>query len=189
MREPEDAGWDADGFDGGDNRPDEDRGGSVRGPSWTTGSDPSSGEFRPGLEALRLAIDRPEDVGHRLEAVLFRDGLQRAAFQALVDASDLHEALDTSPPDVRALLVRLSVEEPTVEPDEVVLQLVRDASRRELQVITAEARRSASVSEEAIAAAGWVQELDDREAWVAATARLVAWLVVRAQTSTAGQGS
>ncbi|HUD18603.1 MAG TPA: DNA primase [Acidimicrobiales bacterium] len=191
VREPEDAGWDADGFDGGDNRPDEDRGGggSGRGPSWTTTSDPSSGEFRPGLEALRLAIDRPEDVGHRLEAVLFRDGLQRAAFQALVDASDLHEALDTSPPDVRALLVRLSVEEPTVEPDEVVLQLVRDASRRELQVITAEARRSASVSEEAIAAAGWVQELDDREAWVAATARLVAWLVVRAQTSTAGKGS
>ena len=38
----------------------------------------------PGLEALRLAIHRPDDVGDRLQACLFRDGLQRAAFQALV---------------------------------------------------------------------------------------------------------
>ena len=37
-------------------------------------------EFRPGLEALRLAIHRPEDVGDRLEAVLFCDPVQRAAF-------------------------------------------------------------------------------------------------------------
>ena len=45
-------------------------------------------EFRPGLEALRLAIHRPDDVGDRLEAALFRDDLQRAAFQALVDADE-----------------------------------------------------------------------------------------------------
>jgi DNA primase len=189
VREPEDGDWDADGFDGGDNRPRgrPAAGSNGGGKSWTAGSDRSTGEFRPGLEALRLAIHRPETVGHRLEKVLFRDKLQRAALQSLMDASDLHEAIDTAPSDVRALLVRLTVEEPTSEPDEVILQLVRDAARRELQLITAEARESPAAREEAAAASLWVQELDDPAASVAATARLVAWLVVRAPTDTAGQ--
>ena len=89
-------------------------------------------EFRPGLEALRLAIHRPADVGDRLEAALFRDDLQREAFEVLADAdpdAELHEVIDSAPPEVRALLVRLTVEEPRGEPDDVVLQLVRDAAR------------------------------------------------------------
>ena len=74
------------------------------------------------------------------------------------------------------------------EPDDVVLQLVRDAARGELQLITAEARTSPEAVEEAAAAAAWVQELDDPAASVAATARLVAWLVVRAQNEHFGAG-
>ncbi|MGP0108984.1 MAG: DNA primase [Acidimicrobiales bacterium] len=147
----------------------------------------SAGEFRPGLEALRLAIHRPEDVGHRLEAALFRDDVQRAAFLALVEADDLHQAIDGAPPDVEALLVRLAVEEPRSQPDEVVLQLVRDAARRELSLITAEARTSPAAMEEAARATGWVQELDDPATSAAATASLVAWLVVRSQTNGSGQ--
>jgi DNA primase len=147
----------------------------------------SAGEFRPGLEALRLAIHRPEDVGHRLEAALFRDDVQRAAFLALVEADDLHQAIDGAPPDVEALLVRLTVEEPRSQPDEVVLQLVRDAARRELSLITAEARTSPAAMEEAARATGWVQELDDPATSAAATASLVAWLVVRSQTNGSGQ--
>jgi DNA primase len=146
-----------------------------------------AGEFRPGLEALRLAIHRPEDVGHRLEAALFRDDVQRAAFLALVEADDLHQAIDGAPPDVEALLVRLTVEEPRSQPDEVVLQLVRDAARRELSLITAEARTSPAAMEEAARATGWVQELDDPATSAAATASLVAWLVVRSQTNGSGQ--
>jgi hypothetical protein len=195
VRDPEDAGWDADGFEGGGGRPASGLGGGRAGigdVGATTGPSASgraTGEFRPGLEALRLAIHRPEDVGDRLEAALFSDDLQRAAFQSLVDADDLHQAIDTSGPEVRALLVRLTVEEPRGDPDDVVRQLVRDAARRELHLITAEARTSPAAVEEAAAAATWVQELDDPGASVAATARLVAWLVVRAQTSTSGQGS
>jgi DNA primase len=199
VREPDDAGWDADGFDGGGNGRDDGIGGGgadtlgsryARASEGVPGSKRSTAEFRPGLEALRLAIHRPEDVGHRLEAALFRDDLQRAAFLVLADAEgDLHQVIDASPPEVRALLVRLTVEEPTGEPDEVVLQLVRDAARRELHLITGEARTSSAAVEEAAAAAAWVQELDDPDASVAATARLVAWLVVRAQTSTSGRES
>jgi DNA primase len=161
----------------------------LRGAPGPAGASRSAGQFRPGLEALRLAIHRPEDVGDRLQAALFSDDLQRTTFQALVDADDLHQAIDTSPPEVRALLVRLTVEEPKGEPDDVVCQLVRDAARRELRLITAEARTSPDAVEEAAAAAGWVQELDDPVTSASALARLVAWLVVRVQTSTLGRGS
>lgn len=146
-------------------------------------------EFRPGLEALRLAIHRPKDMVDRLEAALFRDEVQRAAFEVLVEADDLHQAIDGASPEVAALLVRLTVEEPRSEPDEVVVQLVRDAARRELSLVMTEARSSPTAMEEAAAATAWVQELDDPAASVAATARLVAWLVVRSQTSASGRGT
>jgi hypothetical protein len=98
-------------------------------------------------------------------------------------ADDLHQAIDTSTPEVRAMLVRLTVEEPKGEPDEVVSQLVRDAVRRQLSLATREARTSAEAAAEAAAASVWVQELDDPSAAAAATARLVAWLVVKNEDS------
>ncbi|MHB1710634.1 MAG: DNA primase, partial [Acidimicrobiales bacterium] len=147
------------------------------------GDSGGDGSFRPGLEALRLAIHRPEDVAHRLEAVLFRDGLQRSAFSALVDTDDLHQAIDAAPPSVRALLVRLTVEEPVGQPDEVVLQLVRDAARRQLTLVTREARTSLEAATEAAEASVWMQELDDPVAAAPATARLVAWLVAKDEGS------
>lgn len=153
-----------------------------------SGGNGSVREFRPGLEALRLAIHRPEEVGDRLEAALFRDGVQRSAFESLVDADDLHQAIDHATPPVQALLVRLTVEEPTSDPDDVVLQLVRDAARRELQVITSEARTSADAAREAVDATTWVQSLDDPTASTVAMERLVAWLVVRARVTGSGEG-
>ncbi len=187
--------WVRDPDDGWEPEPDEAGG---PGTGWTRGEGATRGgplgsagrpvrEFRPGLEALRLAIHRPDDVGERLEVALFRDDLQRAAFEALVEADDLHQAIDGAPAEVRALLVRLTVEEPTGEPDEVVLQLVRDASRFELTLLTAEARTSQEAAVQAAEVSRWVQELDNPSASVAATARLVAWLVVRSTMSGPGQ--
>ena len=197
MREPDsDGGWDADGFDGGGGWTGRNggrgTGGEVRGTAGRTRAPGRAApEFRPGLEALRLAIHRPEDVADRLEAVLFRDDLQRAAFDVLAaaDTEPLHQVVDLAPPEVRALLVRLTVEEPVGRPEEVVVQLVRDAARGELTVITSEARTSSDAAAEAAEVASWLQELDDPRASAAATARLVAWLVVRAQTDSAGDGS
>jgi len=157
----------------------------------TTGGAPASGttnpEFRPGLEALRLAIHRPEDVGDRLEAELFSDPVQRAAFRALVEADQLGEAIDSAPGRVQALLVRLTVEEPRSEPDEVVNQLVRDTVRRELPQLAVEARTSDRAMAEAAQVAVWLQELDVPGAAAEASRRLVAWLLVRARVDGSGQ--
>ncbi len=133
VREPEaDGEWDADGFDGGGIWSEGDGAARPRNRA-TGGTGRAAQEFRPGLEALRLAIHQPEDVADCLEAALFRDELQRAAFEVLAGAGDepLHEVIERSPPTVRALLVRLTVEEPRSRADEVVLQLVRDAARGE----------------------------------------------------------
>ena len=99
-------------------------------------------------------------MGDRLEDVLFSDPVQRAAFVALVDSDDLGEAIDGASGPVQSLLVRLTVEEPRSEPDEVVAQLVRDAVRRELPVLTVEARTSSGAMEEAAQVAAWLQDLD-----------------------------
>ncbi len=144
-------------------------------------------EFRPGLEALRLAIHRPEEVGDRLEPVLFSDPIQRAAFCALVESDDLGEAIDGASGHVQGLLVRLTVEEPRAEPDEVVAQLVRDTVRRELPVVTVEARTSREAMQEAVEVAGWLQDLDRSDTAAEASRRLVAWLLVRSQPRGSGQ--
>ena len=65
-----------------------------------------------GLEALRLAVHRPEEVADRLEEVLFVDDLQRRAFVALAEADNLHQAVEEAPPEVADLLRRVTVEEP-----------------------------------------------------------------------------
>ncbi|MGD0880278.1 MAG: DNA primase [Acidimicrobiales bacterium] len=167
--EPEWDGWDDGPVPGGRGRPS------------------TTPEFRPGLEALRLAIHRPEAVVDRLEAPLFGDPVQRAAFLALVESDDLAEAIDTASGRVQALLVRLTVEEPRAEPDEVITQLVRNAVRREMQVVAVEARTSTQAMEDAASVASWVQELDDPVAQAEVSQRLVAWLLVRSQLSGSGQ--
>jgi DNA primase len=143
---------------------------------------------RSGLEALRLAIHRPELVADRLEAVLFADALQRGAFEALVRTDDLHEALEVAErdePDVAKLLWRLTVEEPTGDADDVVVTLVRNAARRALASVEAQAR----VSPEAVAEIAPLiarvrldlDELDDRARCLVAADRLLAWLVGRGE--------
>ncbi|MHB1583942.1 MAG: DNA primase [Acidimicrobiales bacterium] len=149
---------------------------------------------RPGLEALRLAVHRPEAMADRLEEVLFVDDLQRRAFRALTMADSLQQAVENAAPDVADLLRRVTVEEPlvpdvaTVDPvDAVVTQLVREASRRALGDLQA-ALRAAGPGADLQAMAGetatarlWLEELDDPAGGRGAADRLVAWLLGRRQ--------
>ncbi len=141
---------------------------------------------RPGLEALRLAVHRPELVAHRLEIVLFDDELQRAAFDALERADDLHGAIATAEeadPQVGDLLRRLAVEEPAVDADDVIVTLVRNASRRALSEWESQARLAPdSIAEFAPAIARVRHDLDELEEpdrGNEAAERLLAWLLGR----------
>ncbi len=150
-------------------------------------ADPSS---RPGLEALRLAVHRPEEVADRIEAVLFGDELQRRAFVALEESDSLHDAIDSAPSEVADLLRRVAVEEPVIPDDApadpvdaVVTQLVRVAVHKaldDLQVLarTAPASLDATMAETARVRL-LLESLDDPSGGSEATRRLLAWLLDR----------
>jgi DNA primase len=144
----------------------------------------------PGLEALKLAVHRPEEVAGRLQAVLFVDVVQRDAFTALVEHDDLHDAIASASPEVAGLLRRITVEEPLVGDPEfgdpvdlVVSVLLREAVRRELSEVE-KASRGLGESWQAGAAVTaqvrhWLDELEDRDSVRGAADRLVAWLMER----------
>jgi DNA primase len=144
----------------------------------------------PGIEALKLAVHRPEDVADRLHSVLFVDDAQRAAFVALVEHDDLHHAIESATPEVARLLRRATVEEPLKgdpelgDPvDSVVTVLLREAVRRALAEVGKESRGGNSAWQAGAAQTAqvrhWLAELDVPEGERAASDRLVAWLMER----------
>ena len=144
----------------------------------------------PGLEALKLAVHRPEDVADRLQSVLFTDPVQRQAFVALLDHDDLHDAIEAAPPEVALLLRRVTVEEPlSGDPelgdpvDSVVAVLLREAVRRALVDVEKEARGSDTSWQAGAAETAqvrlWLAELGERPDARIAADRLVAWLAQR----------
>ncbi|HMK63702.1 MAG TPA: DNA primase [Acidimicrobiales bacterium] len=145
---------------------------------------------RPGLEALRLAVHRPESVVDRLEPFVFLDPLQRHAFETLAEAESLPEALELAEdrdPNLPGLLRRLMVEEPTADADDVVVQLVRIASRRALADVEAEARLSPDAIERLAPiiarVRGDLDDLDEASGGIIAADRLLAWLSERHEES------
>jgi DNA primase len=143
----------------------------------------------PGIEALKLAVHRPEDVADRFQPVLFTEPLQRAAFVALLEHDNVHDAVESAPPSVANVLRRVTVEEPLVgDPDlgdpvdSVVVVLLREAARRALGDVEARSRAEGSDSWQSTAAETaqvrrWLDALGDggRDA----ADRLVAWLSER----------
>ncbi len=144
----------------------------------------------PGLEALKLAVHRPEDVADRVHAVLFSDALQRDAFLALLDHDSVHDAVESAPPEVAIVLRRVIVEEPMAgdpelgDPvDSVLIVMLREATRQALAAIEIESRigddawqsRAAETAQVRL----WLDQLEESEAGRDAAERLVAWLVER----------
>jgi DNA primase len=153
---------------------------------------PAADGSRPGLEALRLAVHRPEEVADRLEAVLFTDEVQRRAFEDLSRAESLHQAIELADPEVADLLRRLAVEEPVLAADgpfdpidAVVCQLVRESVRRALTDLGREARTEPGDIPGALAEVGrvrlWLEGLDRPDTCRDAGDRLLAWLLQRAE--------
>ena len=146
----------------------------------------------PGLEALKLAVHRPEDVADRLHAVLFSDPLQRDAFTELLRHDDLHDAIAAAPPAVAGLLRRVTVEEPLIgdpafgDPiDLVVGALLHQAVRRALAEVEKASRGLGESWQDGAAVTAqvrlWLEELEDPGSVRSAANRLVAWLMEREQ--------
>ena len=134
----------------------------------------------PELEALRLAVHRPEAVASRLEGVLFADDVNLAAFEALCAAETLTDAITAAPPEASALLQRLVVEDVLeVDAGDVVQRLVHLAGTRALDELRAEAR--AGAWEEYAPTITWlgrtIAQLFDPSTGTEAADQLVAWLV------------
>jgi DNA primase len=134
----------------------------------------------PEVEALRLAVHRPDEVASRLEGVLFADEVHLAAYDALCAAATLDEAIERARPEAAALLQRLAVEEAEADPDDVVRLLVANAAQRQLVALQAEARGAADPMEYAPTIT-WLkvttEQLWDDATSVGASEQLVAWLV------------
>ncbi len=77
----------------------------------------------PELEALRLAIHRPTEIGELLVPELFTDELCAATYQLLGDHDTLHGVIGEGGPEVGELVKRLSVEESQAEPVDVAARL------------------------------------------------------------------
>jgi DNA primase len=165
------------------------RGGGRPGPAGATGPalvrvSPAAGTAGPEMEALRLAVHRPEAVANRLQEALFADELHLAAFRALASAATLHEAIATADPDAADLLQRLAVEEAEEDADDVMIRLIERSGARILADLQREARTAPS-PEEYAAAVGWIklalEELRVPQTREDAEARLVPWLVARVE--------
>jgi len=144
----------------------------------------------PGIEALKLAVHRPEDVVDRVHAVLFADPVQRKAFVALLEHDSVHEAVETASPEVANVLRRVTVEEPMAgdpelgDPvDSVVTVLVRGSVRRALAELEVESRSGVVPWEvratETAQVRLWLDELEESSSGRDASDRLVAWLAER----------
>jgi DNA primase len=152
-------------------------------------SGPSEGQAqRAGLEALRLVVHQPASMADRLHPLLFSDERQRATFATLDAAGDLHGAIgqaEDEAPDVAVLLRRLAVEEPAADADDVVVQLVWNATRRALADLESESRLSpdafAELSRVSALVHADLEELKDGDEGIKAADRLLAWLIERGE--------
>jgi DNA primase len=143
---------------------------------------------RAGLGGLRWAVHDPERVASHLDPVLFAPGLEREVFVSLAAAQTLQQAVERAEEETPALadlLRRLSVEEPAADADDVIVQLVRTASRRALGDLESRARLEPEAFSQLAAEIALVRDdlsdLDDRDHAVAASDRLLAWLVSRGE--------
>jgi DNA primase len=164
--------------------------GEHYGHEWTEAAAGAALRPGPGLEALKLAVHRPEEVADRLHAVMFTDAVQRQAFTALLEHDSVQEAVESGGSEVAIVLRRVVVEEPLRgdpelgDPvDSVVTILLREATRRALAEMEIESRTGGdtwrSRAAETAQVRLWLDQLGESGSGRDAADRLVAWLVER----------
>ena len=145
---------------------------------------------RPGVEALRLRIHRPDEVGGRLVAPMFVNETQREIFEALESGQPVaavvdvlrHRGEDAAAQSLARLVVD-DVDGDAVSVAAVVAQLLRAAAQAELTALDRELREGHVAPDVVGATVRDVKErLDELEGDHGATAEadLRDWLLERA---------
>ncbi|MGH9057233.1 MAG: DNA primase [Acidimicrobiales bacterium] len=166
------------------------RGGAGGAGSGDRGGAPVVAVGGPELEALRLAVHRPEEVADRLELVLFAHPLARAAFEALSEAATLHEAIEAADPQAADLIQRLAVEDSVAEAGDVMVRLVERAGQRCLGELRVDMRQAGANDQAGYASTiAWLKlslesmrsdaSHDESGAPEEAERGLVAWMLTR----------
>lgn len=131
------------------------------------------------VEALRLLVQRRDEIAGWLRPVLFVDPRTAAAFAALSEAPDVRTAIDSSSPELADLLTRLSVTETSAEVLDVVARLLDEATVRALSAM----ERTARTSDDPLAyapAMSWLKlrlaELRGDDSSMESAPDLLAWL-------------
>jgi DNA primase len=141
----------------------------------------------PEVEALKVAVHRPEAVAGRLHDVLFGDEVHLGAFRALRTSPTLRDAIEAADPEAAELLQRLAVEETDADPDDVVARLADEAAGRSLAELQSAVRAGTGDWTEHSHAIEWLkltrEELRESGTAVDASDRLVRWLVDRVEVS------
>jgi DNA primase len=131
------------------------------------------------LEALRVLINRPDEIRHLLRELLFVDDRCLAAYRALTSTSTVLAAIEATDPGAGELLQRLAAEDSEAEPEDVADLLLAAAAQREIDELGARARLADDPTVFA-STIGWVklrlEELRERESRDAAREQLLAWL-------------
>ena len=131
----------------------------------------------PEVEALRLAVHRPEEVADTLHEALFVDPVLRDGFRALCASTTLAQAIDSAEPEAAALLQRMAVEDTDASADDVLARLAEEAARRALAELRAGGRLE-DVDQIAFLHEN-LKDLREPTTGVDATTRLVRWIVDR----------
>jgi len=142
----------------------------------------------PAHVVLRLAVQKPEEVGDLVHELLFVDDVDAAAYRALCETTSFHDAVTAAGPEAGELLQRLAAEELVeVDGEDAVARLVDDVSIRLLGELEAEVRASddpLSLAE----AIRWIklqrEDLYDEHRRRVAIEELVAFLEERAEEGT-----
>jgi DNA primase len=133
----------------------------------------------PEVEALRLAVHRPEEVAELLHEALLADPVVLDGYRALCGATTLAQAVDEAGPEAAALLRRLAVEDADAPADDVLARLATEAARRVIVDLEAANRRSGGLNEDVAWLKLAIEEVREPDAGIDATGRLVLWLVDR----------
>ena len=133
----------------------------------------------PELEALRVFINRRDEIEPLLHDALFTDEQARSAYRALASTETVRAALEQTDRWTAELLLQLVAQDSDAEPEDVLDLLIRSAANRELAELAAQAQ----LAEDPLVYAadmGWVklrlEELREPATSEEARAQLVAWL-------------